>query len=146
MLLCRMIFLMKNISSWIANPLQTQDSDQLFFEPILGIAGGTMNKGKVGNKQFISGRVIDSFFVKDQLQNGLGWMMDTTDSFLKDGPEGTFGHTGFTGTSIMVIPKYNVSIILLINRQNMGLLKSGYYYNVNPVRSQIFESTLRCYQ
>ncbi len=105
-----------------------------------------MNKGKVGNKQFISGRVIDSFFVKDQFQNGLGWMMDTTDSFLKDGPEGTFGHTGFTGTSIMVIPKYNVSIILLINRQNMGLLKSGYYYNVSPVRSQIFESTLKCYQ
>jgi CubicO group peptidase (beta-lactamase class C family) len=102
-----------------------------------------MNKGKVGNKQFISSRVIDSFFVKDQFNNGLGWMMDTTDSFIKDGPEGTFGHTGFTGTSIMVIPKYDLSIILLINRQNMGLLKSGYYYNVNPVRKEIFEKVLR---
>jgi serine-type D-Ala-D-Ala carboxypeptidase len=101
-----------------------------------------MNKGKVGNKQFISSRVIDSFFVKDQFNNGLGWMMDTSDSFLKDGPVGTFGHTGFTGTSIMVVPKYNLSIILLINRQNMGLLKSGYYYNVNPVRKEIFEKVL----
>ncbi|HSV09635.1 MAG TPA: serine hydrolase [Hanamia sp.] len=105
-----------------------------------------MNKGKVGNKQFISNRIIDSFFVKDQFNNGLGWMMDTSDSFLKDGPEGTFGHTGFTGTSIMVIPKYTVSIILLINRQNMGLLKSGYYYNVSPVRKEIFEATLKFYQ
>jgi CubicO group peptidase (beta-lactamase class C family) len=102
-----------------------------------------MNKGKVGNKQFISSRVIDSFFVKDQFNNGLGWMMDTSDSFLKDGPVGTFGHTGFTGTGIMVIPKYKVSIILLINRQNMGLLKSGYYYNVNPVRKEIFEKVLK---
>lgn len=104
-----------------------------------------MNKGKVGNKKFISGVVIDSFFVKDQFNNGLGWMMDTTDSFIKDGPEGTFGHTGFTGTSIVVVPKYNLSIILLINRQNMGLLKSGYYYNVNGVRREIFESVLKYY-
>jgi CubicO group peptidase (beta-lactamase class C family) len=105
-----------------------------------------MHKGKVGNKQFISSRVIDSFFVKDQFNNGLGWMMDTTDSFLKNGPEGTFGHTGFTGTSIMVVPQYNLSIILLINRQNMGLLKSGYYYNVTPVRREIFETVLKYFQ
>jgi serine-type D-Ala-D-Ala carboxypeptidase len=102
-----------------------------------------MNKGKAGNKQFISARVIDSFFVKDQFNNGLGWMMDTTDSFIKGGPEGTFGHTGFTGTTIMVVPKYNLSIILLINRQNMGLLKSGYYYNVSPVRKEVFEAVLK---
>lgn len=105
-----------------------------------------LHKGKVNNKQFISSQVIDSFFVKDHFNNGLGWMMDTTDSFIKDGPVGTFGHTGFTGTSIMVIPQYNLSIILLINRQNMGLLKSGYYYNVNPVRREIFESVLKHYQ
>ena len=105
-----------------------------------------MHKGKVGNKQFISSRVIDSFFVKDQFNNGLGWMMDTTDSFLKNGPEGTFGHTGFTGTSIMVVPQYNLSIILLINRQNMGLLKSGYYYNVTPVRRDIFETVVKYFQ
>ena len=105
-----------------------------------------MHKGKVGNKQFISSRVIDSFFVKDQFNNGLGWMMDTTDSFLKNGPEGTFGHTGFTGTSIMVVPQSNLSVILLINRQNMGLLKSGYYYNVTPVRREIFETVVKYFQ
>jgi CubicO group peptidase (beta-lactamase class C family) len=105
-----------------------------------------MHKGKVGNNQFISAHVIDSFFVKDKFNNGLGWMMDTTDSFIKDGPVGTFGHLGFTGTSIVVIPKYNLSVILLINRQNMGLLNNGDYYNLNPVRKQIFEAILKCYQ
>ena len=102
-----------------------------------------MNKGKVGTNQFISSRVIDSFFIKDKFSNGLGWMMDPANSFMKDGPEGTFGHTGFTGTSIVVVPKYKISIILLINRQNMGLLKSGEYYDLGKVRQQVFEAVLK---
>lgn len=100
-------------------------------------------KGKAGTRQFISGSVIDSFFVQDKFHNGLGWMMDTSDSFIKDGPSGTFGHTGFTGTSIMVIPSCHLSVILLINRQNTGLLKNGQYYNVTPLRRQVFEAALQ---
>ena len=105
-----------------------------------------MNKGRAGNTQFISSWVIDSFLTKDTFNNALGWMMDPTNSFMKDAPDGTFGHTGFTGTSIVVVPQYNFSIILLINRQNTGLLKTGEYYNVNPVRQQVFKSILRWYQ
>ncbi len=69
-------------------------------------------------------------------------MMDTDDSVIKDGPAGTFGHTGFTGTSIAVIPSLNISVILLINRQNMGLLNTGYYYNVNSIRRKIFAAVM----
>jgi len=69
-------------------------------------------------------------------------MMDPENSFMRNGPEGTFGHTGFTGPSISVIPKYKASVILLINRQNNGLLKSGEYYNLNPVRLQVFNALM----
>jgi serine-type D-Ala-D-Ala carboxypeptidase len=69
-------------------------------------------------------------------------MMDPVNSFMKNGPDGTFGHTGFTGTSIAVIPEYKISIILLINRQNMGLSINGEYYNVNPVCQQAFGAVL----
>jgi CubicO group peptidase (beta-lactamase class C family) len=102
-----------------------------------------MHKGKAGHHQFISSRVINSFLVMDKFHNGLGWMMDTANSFMKDGPEGTFGHTGFTGTSIAMVPLYHLSIILLINRQNMGLLPSGEYYSPNAIRRQIFSSVLK---
>lgn len=102
-----------------------------------------MNKGKLVNRQFISSAVIDSFFIEDRFHNGLGWMMDSTNSFIKDGPAGTFGHTGFTGTSIAVVPQYHLSIILFINRQNMGLLKSGQYYNPNPLRREIFKAVMK---
>ena len=101
-----------------------------------------MNRGRVGGKQFISQKTLDMFLTQDSLKNGLGWMMDPDESFMKNGPSGTFGHTGFTGTSIAVVPSMKVSVILLINRQNMGLLPSGYYYNPNALRKAIFESVL----
>ena len=102
-----------------------------------------INKGKVGSRQFISEKTIETFLTKDKFNNGLGWMMDPDNSFMKNGPEGTFGHTGFTGTSISVIPQYNISVILLINRQNTGLLNNGEYYNVNPIRLQVFNAVLK---
>jgi CubicO group peptidase (beta-lactamase class C family) len=67
-------------------------------------------------------------------------MMDPANSFMKNAPEGSFGHTGFTGTSIAVVPHDKLSVILLINRQNTGLSEEGEYYNVSPVRLQIFNA------
>jgi CubicO group peptidase (beta-lactamase class C family) len=101
-----------------------------------------LNKGKVGNIQFISEKTINTFLTKDKFNNGLGWMMDPENSFMKNGPEGTFGHTGFTGTSICVVPSKDVSIILLINRQQMGLADNKEYYNVNSIRAQVFKAVM----
>ena len=101
-----------------------------------------MNKGKVGSVPFISEKTIETFLTQDRFKNGLGWMMDPSNSFMKNAPEGSFGHTGFTGTSIAVVPQSGISIILLINRQNIGLLKSGEYYNVSPIRQQVFGAVM----
>ncbi|MEO8415235.1 MAG: serine hydrolase [Ginsengibacter sp.] len=100
------------------------------------------NRGKAGSAQFISKKTIQLFLTEDDFKNGLGWMMDPENLFMKTGPAGTFGHTGFTGTSIAVVPSLDISVILLINRQNMGLLPIGKYYNPNPIRRQIFDAVL----
>ncbi len=102
-----------------------------------------INKGNTPGGRFLSEKTVQLFLTKDKFNNGLGWMMDPDNSFMKNGPEGTFGHTGFTGTSISVIPEYRISIILLINRQNTGLLSNGEYYNVGPVRHQVFGKVLK---
>jgi CubicO group peptidase (beta-lactamase class C family) len=102
-----------------------------------------MNQGKTGSKQFISAAIIKAFLTKDSFRNGLGWMMDNSNAFMKNAPDGSFGHSGFTGTSIAVVPKENLSVILLINRQNTGLLEKGEYYNVNPVRLHIFNAVMK---
>lgn len=101
------------------------------------------NKGKVDGRQFIKSKTIETFLTPDRFNNGLGWMMDTSNAFMKNAPQGSFGHTGFTGTSIAVVPKYNLSVILLINRQNMGLPDSGSYYNLNPLRTRVFEAVMK---
>ena len=102
-----------------------------------------MNNGMAGSEQFISSGTIKEFLTKDKYNNGLGWMMDSSNSFMKNAPEGSFGHTGFTGTSITVIPSRNLSVILLINRQNRGLLDNGEYYNVNKIRMQVFSAVTK---
>jgi len=102
-----------------------------------------MNKGKVGSTSFISQKTIESFLTKDEYKNGLGWMMDIANSFMKNAPAASYGHTGFTGTSIVVIPQTSTSIILLINRQNKGLLPNGEYFNVGPIRQQVYEAAMK---
>ncbi len=102
-----------------------------------------ISKGKAGSEQFISENTISTFLTKDRFRNGLGWMMDPDNSFMRNAPEGSFGHSGFTGTSIAVVPEEKISVILLINRQNTGLLKNGEYYNVNPVRAQVFRAVMK---
>lgn len=100
------------------------------------------NNGKANGKQFISENTIKMFLTKDKFKNGLGWMMDPANSFMKDAPEGTFGHTGFTGTSITFVPSKQLSIILLINRQQVGLNSKMEYYNVNSIRAKIFKAAM----
>jgi len=98
-----------------------------------------MDKGAFDGKQLISSTVIDMFLTKDQYSNGLGWAMDKDFISAEGSPPGTFGHTGFTGTNIVVVPRDTLSIILLTNRQNVGLQKNGYYFDLGPLRQQIFD-------
>lgn len=57
-------------------------------------------------------------------------------------PAGTFGHTGFTGTNIVIMPKYDLSIILLTNRQHEGPQPNGYYFDLGPLRQDIVDTVL----
>jgi CubicO group peptidase (beta-lactamase class C family) len=101
-----------------------------------------LNRGMIGTKRLISEEVIRLFLTPDSFRNGLGWMMDPENAFMKNGPAGSFGHTGFTGTSIAGVPEYRLSVIILINRQNVGLQPNGVYYNPNPIRQAVFESVM----
>jgi serine-type D-Ala-D-Ala carboxypeptidase len=112
-------------------------------EDIQKLVDMLMNHGKVGSTQFISEQTLQTFLTKDRFKNGLGWMMDPENPVIEGGPEGSFGHTGFTGTSIAVIPSRHISVILLINRENMGLIDGKAYYNVSPVREEIFKAVMR---
>lgn len=92
---------------------------------------------------FLSRKTLDEFLKKDKFLNGLGWVMDPESSFMRGAPEGSFGHTGFTGTSVVVVPSSQLAVIILSNRQHTGLKDDLTYSNINPLRQAIFELALK---
>jgi hypothetical protein len=40
------------------------------------------------------------------------------------------------------MPTHNVSVILLTNRQHVGVQESGYYYNLGPLRQKILDAVI----
>jgi putative CocE/NonD family hydrolase len=90
-----------------------------------------LGHGSYGGRQFIRPEIVDRFLTRDKYQNFLGWMSPN------GLPEGSFSHNGFTGTSVLGVPKYDLSIVLLTNRQNMGTDARGYFPNVGPLDSLV---------
>ncbi len=79
-----------------------------------------MNKGKVGQNQFIKQSTVELFTKRysEESTRALGW--DTkSDSGSSAGnyfSKNSFGHTGFTGTSIWADPDRNLFVVFLTNR------------------------------
>jgi len=84
------------------------------------------NNGAYKGKQILSEAVLhlsrNNFTSFDQEYRGLGWILKSPvlsscgDLF----SQGSYGHTGFTGTSIWFDPKVNLTVILLTNRVHFG--------------------------
>lgn len=49
------------------------------------------------------------------LSSGLGWMLDRP-NFMGQAPAGTYGHTGFTGPALVLVPRADLAVIILSNR------------------------------
>jgi len=98
-----------------------------------------VNKGVLAGERYISEEVVQRFLTRNEYHNGLGWAM-SSDALPVDGlPNGTFGHTGFTGTFALAVPESGLTIVLLTNRQNVGVDSTGRYNSVTALRRQIAE-------
>ena len=89
------------------------------------------NRGTYGGHSYIRPGVIDRFLTADKYGHYLGWQVAA------GMPEGSFAHTGFTGTYVLGVPKYKLSLVLLTNRQNLGTNELGYFPNVDPLREAV---------
>lgn len=105
-----------------------------------------LNKGAYHNKQIIKEQTIAEFLRKDRFGNGLGWAMSPDIIYTENHKDvEAFGHTGFTGTFVLGVPKMKLAIILLTNRQNVGVDEKGYYYNLKNLRKSVVDIVLRRY-
>ena len=79
-----------------------------------------MNNGRSGGSEFIKSSTIDMFIKKysDESTRALGWdtKSDSGSSVGKYFSKNSFGHTGFTGTSIWADPERNLFVVFLTNR------------------------------
>ncbi len=105
-----------------------------------------LENGSYKGRQFISPEVVKEFLTKNEFGHGLGWAMAMNLGEMASPPEKVFGHGGFTGTYAVAVPEYSLVVILLTNRQNVGLGDSGYYYNVGPLRREVLRTILLALQ
>ena len=99
-----------------------------------------VNRGALQGEALISGATIDRFLTKDEFGHGLGWFMSANSLPAENLPEGSFGHTGFTGTYAIAMPAIGVNLVLLTNRQNGGVDSSGRYPDLTPLRRAVTEA------
>ena len=80
-----------------------------------------MNGGNYGGKQYLRPETVKLFTTRQTPNStrALGWDTKTMNGYSSAGSlfgERSFGHTGFTGTSVWVEPEKKIFVILLTNR------------------------------
>ncbi len=72
-------------------------------------------------RRILGAGVVAQFLEQAGFGHGLGWQMPAF------APPGSFAHNGFTGTYVIGVPRHALAIVLLTNRQNLGVSDAGYY-------------------
>jgi CubicO group peptidase (beta-lactamase class C family) len=87
--------------------------------------------GAYRGRRFLRAETVGRFLTRDRYEHFLGWQSPP------GLPEGSFSHTGFTGTYVLGVPRYGLSIVLLTNRQNLGANERGYFPDVGPLQQSV---------
>lgn len=90
--------------------------------------------GETPGGRLLKAGTVRRFLDGTRYGSPLGWSRSSESIMVDEPPPGTIGHTGFTGTSVVVLPESGISVILLTNRQHGGLKPDGSYPDVNPLR------------
>jgi CubicO group peptidase (beta-lactamase class C family) len=90
-----------------------------------------VGRGTARGHRLLRPEVVDRFLTRDRYDNYLGWQYPAYT------PPGSFAHTGFTGTWVLGVPRYGLSVVLLTNKQNVGTDARGYFPNLAPLQEAI---------
>lgn len=95
-----------------------------------------LNRGSYAGHSYISPAAVDAFLTLDKYQNFLGWQHPA------HLPDGSFSHTGFTGTYVFGDPRDHLSIVLLTNKQGQGTDATGAFPNLIPLQNAIVKAII----
>lgn len=101
-------------------------ADDLMNYAEMWLTGGKHKGRRILSKAVVKKAMMTQTSGISGMNRGLGWVLkgDRTDTsgalFSKD----SYGHTGFTGTSLLVDPQHQLAVVLLTNRVHYGRDKS----------------------
>jgi CubicO group peptidase (beta-lactamase class C family) len=90
-----------------------------------------LNGGVAEGRRFFREETVSLFLAPTEFGQALGWQ---TPSWA---PGGSFSHTGFTGTFVLGIPYSKMAVVLLTNRQNLGVGDDTRYPELGDLQRQV---------
>lgn len=106
-----------------------------------------LNGGRYAGRDYLSPEIISTFTSHQSPINQRAYGFDMkSEGFSTAGSltsDQSFGHTGFTGTSLWIDPAHNLSIIILTNRTYPNRKKGG---GISRVRAEIADTIMKSLQ
>ena len=93
-----------------------------------------LDRGEHDGLAILDPDTVDEFLRSTGDGQALGWQLPSY------APPGSFAHTGFTGTFVLGVPDRGLSIVLLTNRQNVGVDAESQYPDVGPLQRRVTEA------
>jgi CubicO group peptidase (beta-lactamase class C family) len=90
-----------------------------------------LDDGRFGGRKLISRATIHAFLTPEPFGHYLGFMRPNRL------PDGSFMHTGFTGTYLLGVPSQRLLVVLLANRQQMGADSTGRFPDLAALRDGV---------
>ncbi len=139
-------------SSWRERTLVGEVNDGNAFHAFGGVAGHAglfstaaeaarllhvlLNRGSLDGTRYLDPSTVEAFLAPALPGQALGWQLPAY------APDGSFGHTGFTGTFVMGVPTEGLAVVLLTNRQNLGVDEETRYPDVGPLQRAVTRALL----
>lgn len=103
-----------------------------------------LNGGHYGGREYVSSTILRTFTARETSRMGraLGFDLKSLNGFTTAGQlssSQTFGHLGFTGTSIWIDPEQDLAVILLTNRTYP---QRGTATGINQVRAKVMDAVI----
>jgi CubicO group peptidase (beta-lactamase class C family) len=95
-----------------------------------------LDRGDLDGRRYLRAETVDTFLTPVVSGQALGWQVPSY------APAGSFTHTGFTGTWVLGVPSERLAVVLLTNRQNVGVDARGLYPDVGPLQRAVAEALL----
>jgi CubicO group peptidase (beta-lactamase class C family) len=93
-----------------------------------------LNGGEIRGRRYFEEETVATFLEPATSGQALGWQLPSW------APAGSFSHTGFTGTFVVGIPSRGQTVVLLTNRQNLGVDADTRYPDLGPLQRGVVEA------